>query len=190
MGEVGDAQRGGALHLVGVSGADAALGRADRVCPGGGFAGGVLLLVVRHDQVRLVRNLQVLRGDRDAAAEEFVDLFKEHLGIEHDAVADDVEHAGAEDADRQKVRGVFFAADADGMPGVGAAAVADDDVGVFGEKIDDLALALIPPLEADDNGISLDKRGHNGRLSVMRGCGFKRCGWTVKGRGGGVKESA
>ena len=110
-------------------------------------------------------------------------------GIEHDAVADDVHHAGPEDADRQQVRRVFLAADADGVPGVGAAAVADDDVGVLGEEIDDLALALVAPLEADDNGISLQERGHNRRLSVMRGCEFKRCIRTVKGDGGGVKQS-
>ena len=34
------------------------------------------------------------------------------------------------------------------------------DVGVLGEKIDDLALALITPLQADDDGISFDKSGH------------------------------
>src|SRR5207244_3991946 len=52
----------------------------------------------------------------------------------------------------------------DGVPGVGAATVAHDDVGVLGEEIDDLSLALVAPLEADDAGVSLKNRGvHNGR---------------------------
>ena len=82
---------------------------------------------------------------------------KQHLGVEDDAVADEVHHARAEDADGEEVGGVFFAADADGVPGVGAAAVADDDVGVLGQEVDDLALALVAPLEADDGGIALEE---------------------------------
>ena len=86
-------------------------------------------------------------------------------GIEHDAVADQVHHARAEDADGQQVGGVFLAADADGVAGVGAAAVADDDVGVLGEEIDDLALALVAPLQADDAGIAFEKRCHSATFS-------------------------
>ncbi len=130
-----------ALHLVGVGRADAAAGGADGRALGGGFAGGVLGLVIGHDHVRLVADAQVVRGDGDAAGDELVDLREQHFGVEHDAVADDVHHAGAEDADGQQVRGVFLPADADGVAGVGAAAVADDDVGLLGEEIDDLALA-------------------------------------------------
>jgi hypothetical protein len=147
--------------------------------------------VVRHDQVSFVRNLQVLRRNRDAAAKEFVDLLEQHLGSSTTPLPMTLSTPGPEDPDRQKMRGVFFAANTDGVPGVGAAAVADDDVGMLGEKIDDLPLALIPPLESDDNGISFEERGHNGCLSLMgrmRGCEFKRCRWTVKGRGGGVKQ--
>ena len=42
-------------------------------------------------------------------------------------------------------------ADADGMAGVGAALVAGDDVGLLGEHVDDLSLAFIAPLGADDH---------------------------------------
>jgi hypothetical protein len=51
--------------------------------------------------------------------------------------------------------GVFFAADFDGMAGVGAAAVADDDLRVHGQKIDDLPLHLDTPLQSKNAGISL-----------------------------------
>ena len=40
----------------------------------------------------------------------------------------------------------------DGVAGVGAAVVADDEVVLVGEQIDDLALGLVAPLQADDTG--------------------------------------
>ena len=35
------------------------------------------------------------------------------------------------------------------MPGVGPALIADDDVVLFGEQVDDLALGLVAPLQSD-----------------------------------------
>ena len=40
----------------------------------------------------------------------------------------------------------------DRVAGVVAALEADDDVGLLGEQVDDLALALVAPLGADDHG--------------------------------------
>ena len=42
--------------------------------------------------------------------------------------------------------------DDDRVAGVGAAVVAHDHVEVLGQPVDDLALALIAPLQADDGG--------------------------------------
>ena len=50
---------------------------------------------------------------------------------------------------------VRLAVDDDRVPGVRAALVAADEVGVLGEQVDDLALPLVAPLRADDHG-----RGH------------------------------
>ena len=36
-----------------------------------------------------------------------------------------------------------------GVPGVGAALVADDDIGLGREKVDDLAFALVAPLGSE-----------------------------------------
>ena len=58
--------------------------------------------------------------------------------------------------------GVFFAADADGVAGVCAAAVADYDVGAFGDKVDDFTFAFVTPLESDDARIFLLERNHSG----------------------------
>ena len=87
-------------------------------------------------------------------AEEFIDLRKQDRGVEHDAIADEAHHARPKDADGEQMRRVFLVPDAHGMPGVGPAAIADDDVGVLGEEIDDLSFAFIAPLQADDAGIS------------------------------------
>jgi hypothetical protein len=38
----------------------------------------------------------------------------------------------------------------DGMAGVGAALISDDDVVVLGQEVDDISLGLVTPLQADD----------------------------------------
>ena len=77
-----DAQR-----LVGVGGADAALGGAELVLAEEALGDAVELLVVRHDQVRVARELHARRVD--ALAREHVELGDEHRGVDDDAVADD-----------------------------------------------------------------------------------------------------
>src|SRR5262249_11356165 len=98
----------------------------------------------------------------------------------------DVQDIGAEDADWEEVGGVFFVADADGVAGVGAAAVADDDIGLLGQKIDDFALAFIAPLKAEDAGISLKNGDHARSLSGV-GSSQSKTLRTVRGGHGGVK---
>ena len=57
----------------------------------------------------------------------------------------------------------------DRVAGVGPALVAADDVRVAGEQVDDLALALVSPLRADDY-----RRGHAGSLTAERCCSEPR----------------
>ena len=87
------------------------------------------------------------------------DLLEEHLGIDHHAVA---EHAplaaAAQDARRDEVRDQLLPVDDERVAGVGAAAVAEDDVGELGVEIDDLAFAFVAPLGADDHHIGHDSR--------------------------------
>ena len=59
----------------------------------------------------------------------------------------------AQDAGGDEVQDVFRAADDDGVAGVVAALGADDDVGLLGEDVDDLAFAFVAPLGADQNGV-------------------------------------
>jgi len=47
------------------------------------------------------------------------------------------------------VQDVFLFADENGMPGVVAAGVADDDVRVFRQHVNDFAFAFVAPLGTD-----------------------------------------
>ena len=49
-------------------------------------------------------------------------------------------------------------------PAFGPAVVAADEIRVAGEQVDDLALALVAPLRADDHG-----RGHAGSMPASAG---------------------
>ena len=57
------------------------------------------------------------------------------------------QHAGGKEREF-----VGFAVADDGVTGIGAAVVADDQVVLFGEEIDDFAFSLVAPLQADDTG--------------------------------------
>ena len=74
------------------------------------------------------------------------------MRVEHDAVADDAFAAGAEDAAGDELQDKLLAVDDDGVAGVVAAGVAGDDVELFAEDVDDLALAFIAPLGSKDDG--------------------------------------
>ena len=139
-----DAQR-----LVGVGGADAALGGAQLVLAQAALGDAVELLVVRHDQVRVARELHARHVD--ALGREHVELGDQHRGVDHHAVADDrrdvrVEHAARHELEREDV-----VADHDAVARVVAALVADDVVGLLGEVVGEPTLALVTPLGADDH---------------------------------------
>ena len=59
----------------------------------------------------------------------------------------------AQDAGRHEVQDVFLFADEDGVAGVVAAGVADDDVRLLGQHVNDFAFAFVAPLGADQNCI-------------------------------------
>ena len=104
---------------------------------------------------RIVKKL-VGRGAPDEAVvkagiAEFLDFAEEGCGIKHDAVADDALAAGAENSAGDELEDEFFAVDDDRVSSVMAAGVAGDDVEFFAEDVDDLALAFIAPLGADDD---------------------------------------
>ena len=70
----------------------------------------VELAVIRQDQVRLVADEQPV-ADLDAVLRQLVDLREERLRIDDDAVADDADDAGMQDAGRDQVQDELRAAD-------------------------------------------------------------------------------
>ena len=143
-----------ARELVHVGRADAAPGGADGVGVAGLLARGLDGLVVRHDEVRVVRDeeapLHLVAQLADGA-----DLLHHGHGIDHHAVADHARHVVVEDAARDEVQDERLVVPADRVPGVGAALVAGHDVHLGAEEVHDLAFAFVAPLAADD-----DRYGH------------------------------
>ena len=90
-------------------------------------------------------------GRVDAALLEAVDLLEQHLEVDHDAVADDRDAAGAQDAAGQQVQGVLLVADDDRVAGVVAAVELHDVVDPATQEVGGLALALVAPLGSDDD---------------------------------------
>src|SRR6185503_17267615 len=67
-------------------------------------------------------------------------------------VRDDVQRALVEDARGELVEDVALLADDDRVARVGAALVADDDVTLGREEVDDATLPLVPPLHPEHAG--------------------------------------
>ena len=143
-----DAQAG-AVHLVHVAGADAALGGADEVLAELLLVRAVEVLVVGHDDVRVAGDLEALGGD--ALLGEHVDLGEEDLGVDDAAVTDHGVGALVHDAGGNLVQSQLLAVGDDGVAGVGTAGVAADHVKVAGDEIGDLALALVAPLSSHEH---------------------------------------
>src|SRR6185369_9245339 len=68
-------------------------------------------------------------------------------------VADDRQLAAAHDARGQERELISDAVNDEGVAGVMPALEAHDDVGLLGEPVDDLALALVAPLRPDDHHV-------------------------------------
>ena len=86
-----------------------------------------------------------------AAALEVVELLDHDPRID-DAAGPDRRRLAGDDAGRDLADLVGLAVDDDRVPGVRPTLVAADEVGVLGEQVDDLALALVAPLRTDDHG--------------------------------------
>ncbi len=147
--EVGD-PHGAPRHLVLVGRADAAAGGADRV----GAAGTLARLIEQHvggqDERALRRDSQPLRH-RHALLHQHVALGEQRLEREHHAVADETAHLRAQDPGGNERQHGLPAADHQGVAGVVPALEARHRGGALGEQVDDLALAFIAPLGADDD---------------------------------------
>ena len=136
-------------RLVGVAGADAAARGADLQAAELGLAGGVEQQVVGHDQVRVGRYAQAAHVD--ALRAQRIELVDQHLGVDHDAVADHAALARIQDAGGNQVQLPLAPVAHDRVARVIAALKAHDGVDPLGEQVSDLALALVAPLGPNDH---------------------------------------
>ena len=150
VGDIGQPQRA-PRRLVFVGRADALAGRADGAAAARGLARDVKQPVALKQQRARARQPQP-RGDFAAAAAERPNLVKQRARRQHDAVAYQTLHTGPDRARRQQVQYLRLAVDDDGVAGVVPALKANDGVGVGGQAIHYLALALVAPLQANHGG--------------------------------------
>src|SRR5438045_640987 len=79
------------------------------------------------------------------------DFFEKCDAIEDDTIADDAAASCAQYATGHQLQDKLFAVDDDCVAGIVTSGVASHDGKIFGEDIDDLALAFVTPLGADDD---------------------------------------
>src|SRR5436309_6157743 len=140
-------------------------------------SGPVEELVERERQVRAIRDVELVLGS-DAPLAEGVELGKERLRIEHDAVADQA-YRTLNDPRGNLVQHELPGAGVDRVACVRPALIAHDEIGALGEHVDALPFALVAPLGADNHdavGLRSEHRPsppsknapESGRWSILR----------------------
>ena len=137
-------------HLVLIARTDAAPRGTDVVLAQQRLERTVQIHVVRHDDVRVAGDAQVL--GRHAVVLEHIDLFENHLGVHDAAVSDNSLLICIHDARGDLMQAVFLVAHHDGVACVVATGVAHNAIKIACDKVDDLAFALVAPLTSDQHG--------------------------------------
>ena len=138
--------------LVFVRRADAAARGADLGVAHRAFARLVECHVIGEHERAGRRDLEP-RPHRHACAFELADLLQQRRRRHHDAVADVDRDARAQDARRNQPQHGLLAVDDERVSGVVSALEPHDALRVLGQPVDDLALAFIAPLGADDDDV-------------------------------------
>ncbi len=116
-----------------------------------------------QDEVCAIRDEQPAAG-LDARLGELRELFEQGVGVDHHAVAEQALLVVVDDPGGHEVEGEVPIAELDGVAGVVAALEADHGVERRAEQVDDLALALVAPLHAQNHAVR-----HLSRLPRIRG---------------------
>jgi hypothetical protein len=131
--------------------ADAALGGADLLAgAGGALAQGVDERVVGEDHVGAIRHEEPAVDDVPARLER-ADLGDQHAGVDDHPLRHHAAGLRPQDAAGDEPDDDGLVADHERVPGVRPPREAHDHVGRLGVEVDHLALALVPPLRADDH---------------------------------------
>src|SRR5919112_4967372 len=132
---------------------DAPTRRADARTTQSGLAGHVEGTVVREDHVG--GEARPEPADIDPPRGQPVDLVDERRRVDDHARADDRDDVRVQHAGRDEMELEHLVTEHQRVAGVVAALVANDERRLLGEEVRSLALALVAPLEADD-----DRRRH------------------------------
>ena len=150
----------GARHLVGVGRPDAAPRRAERVIAARRLGGAVGRDVIGQHDVRAVRDLDA--RDVDADAGKHVQFVDQPAQADDRPAADEQQRPRLQHRARYDPQREFARADDDRVACVVAAAEARHDVVVGAVVVDDAALALVAPLDADDDvGLPVTDAGYD-----------------------------
>ena len=119
-----------------------------------GLLGLVERAVVEHHHLGAGGDEEAALG-LDAGRAELLDLADQVERVHDHAVADDARLRRMEDAARHEPQHALLPFGDHGVARVRPALVADDDVGLVGQHVYDLPLALVAPLRPDKNRIHL-----------------------------------
>ena len=169
-----------AAGLVLVRRPDAAQRRPDLPAPPLLLGQGLEAPVVRQDEVRAVRDDEVV-ADLDAERLELPGLPLEGDRVHHDAVADHAEDPRVQDPGGDEVQHELLPRDDHGVAGVVAAVVARHHLDPRRQQVHDLPLAFVAPLGAGDHDV-----GHVPRVRVWR----SRSGYSSAGSGRAAESTA
>ena len=140
----------GARGLLSVHGPDAATGRAVRLRPARDLNGLVDFDVKWEDKMRPIGDAQA--GGRNACRLQHIQLLEQGGRIDDHTRADDAVDLRVADSGGDLVQTQRPSFTDDGVPGVVAAVVTNDQVGSGRQGVDHLALALVAPVAAHDCG--------------------------------------
>ena len=150
--EVGHADAA-AASLVLIAGANAAECGADGHFAGHGLGDFFHQAVRRQQDLRAVADLQP-EVDVDAGGSELFGFLKQCQRVNDESVADDGGFAVAENAAGHQPEDELAVPDPDGVAGVVASLVPNDVVEATGQHVDQLALALVTPLCAQNYDVA------------------------------------
>ena len=135
------------------------IGRANAAPGGANLAGArrrlaqpVKIAVDWQDQRAIIGNGKVFGGNGHALRFQLGDFALQGPWVEHHAIADDRQRAAHNPRGQQR-QFVHLLAHHQRMPGIMPALKAHDSIGPAGQPVDNLALALIAPLGADNGDI-------------------------------------
>lgn len=141
----------GLFHeLIGIHRRNAAAGRAELLIAEPVLFKSVKELVIRHADGSTVADLEVFGAYRNAALTQARCFVKQVLKVDDYAGAEDIDGVVAQDTGGKQVQDELALVVYNGVAGVIAALIADNDIVLFREQVDHTALALIAPVGSND----------------------------------------